>query len=86
MLLVFWEWQEKIPIVILIKGNVRWLIVKELEKATLAQWTVFEEHYGIDDPESDIIIKSLYQEKNLLDKSALFKEKSYQIVCKMIKE
>lgn len=71
---------------LIVEGKCSWAIIKALEKATPRQRVIIEEHYGSKKPESLEIIKKMYEDLDLQTDYAVFKENSYQNVCKRISE
>ncbi|KAF2882477.1 hypothetical protein ILUMI_23702 [Ignelater luminosus] len=67
-------------------GKCTWLIAKALEKATDNQMQMLKRYYGRPDFQSDLKIKSVYEQLNILEDFLAYEEESYNQICKLIKE
>ncbi|XP_043280201.1 farnesyl pyrophosphate synthase isoform X2 [Venturia canescens] len=62
------------------EGKCSWLAVVALQRATPAQRKIFEECYGVDDPEKVARIKNLYDDLALSTTYSIYEEESYNLM------
>lgn len=61
-------------------GKCTWLSVVALQRASTGQKQRFEQHYGRPEPESEYIIKDLYEELSLPITYSIYEEESYNLI------
>lgn len=62
------------------EGKLSWLSVLALQRANGAQRELMEQHYGVNDPASISIIKSLYEELSIPSTYATYEEESFNMI------
>jgi len=62
------------------EGKCTWLAVVALQRATPTQRQIFEECYGVNDPEKVAKIKQLYDDLGLPTTYSIYEEESYNLI------
>ncbi|KAG4305273.1 hypothetical protein PORY_001443 [Pneumocystis oryctolagi] len=70
----------------IIENKCTWLINKALEKATPQQREILERNYGKKDPDSEAIVKKLYDELELRDEFKQYEEESVLYIKSLIEK
>ncbi|KAJ8942351.1 hypothetical protein NQ314_010090, partial [Rhamnusium bicolor] len=68
------------------RGKCTWLAAMAVQKASLVQRKLIEEHYGRPERESDEIIRNLYEDLDIPTEYMKFKEESYEKICSQIRK
>ncbi|KAF2881159.1 hypothetical protein ILUMI_24984 [Ignelater luminosus] len=67
-------------------GRCTWFLIAALERANPAQKQILEDHYGREDPESQQVVRHLYEQLNLSSQYLVYEGARLNLVRRLIEQ